>query len=205
MRFHEFYRFQEGKIIEVQALWDIPELMMQSNSWPMAPTLGREWCIPGPATMDGISDNSYDTEKSSSSVQIVIKMLEAMKKHPSQGGPELMEMDFYWHPKMNWYGPSGIGSGRGVEGFRNWHQIPFLNAMPDRGKYIDQSQSLNLFLAKPNFQNITSMHFYAWNKGLKCCQYYLRTKAKAATQKFTIAPSNSQESEEESECEACGS
>ena len=138
MRFHEFYRFQEGKIIEVQALWDIPELMMQSNSWPMAPTLGREWCIPGPATMDGISDNSYDTEKSSSSVQIVIKMLEAMKKHPSQGGPELMEMDFYWHPKMNWYGPSGIGSGRGVEGFRNWHQIPFLNAMPDRGKYIDE-------------------------------------------------------------------
>ena len=138
MRFHEFYRFQEDKIIEVQALWDIPELMMQSNSWPMAPTLGREWCIPGPATMDGISDNSYDTEKSSSSVQIVIKMLEAMKKHPSQGGPELMEMDFYWHPKMNWYGPSGIGSGRGVEGFRNWHQIPFLNAMPDRGKYIDE-------------------------------------------------------------------
>ena len=138
MRFHEFYRFQEGKIIEVQALWDIPELMMQSNSWPMAPTLGREWCIPGPATMDGISDNSYDTEKSSSSVQIVIKMLEAMKKHPSQGGPELMEMDFYWHPKMNWYGPSGIGSGRGVEGFRNWHQIPFLNAMPDRGKYTDE-------------------------------------------------------------------
>ena len=138
MRFHEFYRFQEGKIIELQALWDIPELMMQSNSWPMAPTLGREWCIPGPATMDGISDNSYDTEKSSSSVQIVIKMLEAMKKHPSQGGPELMEMDFYWHPKMNWYGPSGIGSGRGVEGFRNWHQIPFLNAMPDRGKYIDE-------------------------------------------------------------------
>ena len=49
------------------------------------------------------------------------------------------------------------------------------------------------------------MHFYAWNKGLKCGQYYLRTKAKAATQKFTIAPSNSQENEEESECEACGS
>ncbi len=138
MRFHEFYRFQEDKIIEVQALWDIPELMTQSNSWPMAPSLGCEWCIPGPATMDGISDYSYDIEKSSSSVQIVIKMLEAMKKHPSQGGPELMEMDFYWHPKMNWYGPSGIGSGRGVEGFRNWHQIPFLNAMPDRGKYIDE-------------------------------------------------------------------
>ena len=75
----------------------------------------------------------------------------------------------------------------------------------DRGAFICQSQSLNLFVEKPDFKTLTSMHFYAWNKGLKCGQYYLRTKAKAATQKFTIAPSNSQESEEESECEACGS
>ena len=64
----------------------------------------------------------------------VLGMADAMKKHPSEGGPEIMKMDYYWHPKMNWYGPSAIGSGRGVEGFRNWHQIPFLNAMPDRGK-----------------------------------------------------------------------
>ena len=134
MRFHEFYCFKGDKIIEVQALWDIPELMMQSDSWPMAPSLGREWCVPGPATMDGISDKPYDLEKSNSSMEHILGMADAMKKHPSQGGPEIMKMDYYWHPKMNWYGPSAIGSGRGIEGFRNWHQIPFLNAMPDRGK-----------------------------------------------------------------------
>ena len=49
-----------------------------------------------------------------------------------------MEMSKFWHPKMNWYGPSGIGTGRGIEGFRKWHQIPFLDAMPDRGKFVDQ-------------------------------------------------------------------
>ena len=38
----------------------------------------------------------------------------------------------YWHPKMNWYGPSGIGTNRRIQGFRNWHQIPFLAAMPNR-------------------------------------------------------------------------
>jgi predicted ester cyclase len=65
-------------------------------------------------------------------------MLAYMKRHPSQGGPEVMEMSRFWHPKMNWYGPAGIGTGRGIAGFRNWHQIPFLNAMPDRGKYIDE-------------------------------------------------------------------
>ena len=37
---------------------------------------------------------------------------------------------------MNWYGPAGIGTGRGIEGFRNWHQIPFLAGMPDRGSKV---------------------------------------------------------------------
>ena len=57
-----------------------------------------------------------------------------------------------------------------------------------RGKYICQSQSLNLFLADPDFQKLTSMHFFSWRKGLKTGQYYLRTKAAAAAQKFTIEP-----------------
>ncbi len=39
---------------------------------------------------------------------------------------------------MNWYGPAGIGSARGISGFRNWHQIPFLNGMPDRGQYLEE-------------------------------------------------------------------
>ena len=43
MRFHEFYCFEENRVTEVQALWDIPEVMMQAGAWPMAPSLGREW------------------------------------------------------------------------------------------------------------------------------------------------------------------
>lgn len=49
-----------------------------------------------------------------------------------------MEMERFWHPKMSWYGPAGIGTGRGIKGFRNWHQIPFLKGMPDRGRYVDE-------------------------------------------------------------------
>jgi predicted ester cyclase len=86
--------------------------------------------------LDGVSDKPYDAKKSNSSIEHILGMADAIKKYPSEGGPEVMKMDYYWHPKMNWYGPSGIGSGRGVEGFRNWHQIPFINAMPDRGKYV---------------------------------------------------------------------
>ena len=47
-------------------------------------------------------------------------------------------MPKFWHPKFNWYGPSGIGTGRGIEGFRRFHQVPFLNAMPDRGQRVDE-------------------------------------------------------------------
>jgi predicted ester cyclase len=138
MRFHEFYRFVDGKIVEIQSLWDIPEVMMQANAWPMAPSLGLEYHIPGPATLDGHVPSPWDAEKSNQSCQHIIDMLTHMKRHPTQGGPEVMEMPKFWHPKMTWYGPAGIGTGRGIAGFRNLHQIPFLNAMPDRGQYVDE-------------------------------------------------------------------
>ena len=138
MRFHEFYRFENGRITEMQALWDIPEVMMQVGAWPMVPSLGREFCIPAPASGDGLVREARDASLSEASRQIIIGMLEHMKRHPSKGGPEVMEMPRFWHPRMNWYGPAGIGTGRGIEGFRNWHQIPFLNGMPDRGGKVDQ-------------------------------------------------------------------
>jgi ribonucleotide reductase alpha subunit len=58
----------------------------------------------------------------------------------------------------------------------------------DRGAYICQSQSLNLWLEDPNYGTLTSMHFYAWKKGLKTGIYYLRRKAKHFAQQFSIEP-----------------
>lgn len=138
LRFHEFYRFENGRIVEMQALWDLPEVMMQAGAWPMSPSLGREWHVPGPATCDGIVPGPYDASAGAETCRHIVGMLEHLKRHPSQGGPEVMEMDRFWHPKMSWYGPAGIGTGRGQRGFRHWHQIPFLNAMPDRGQYLDE-------------------------------------------------------------------
>lgn len=138
MRFHEFFRFEDGQVTEIQALWDLPEVMMQADAWPMAPSLGREWHVPGPATQDGLMSGPHDEVASMESCRLIISMLEHMKRHPSQGGPDVMEMPRFWHERMTWYGPSGIGTGRGVKGFRDWHQIPFLNGMPDRGQFVDQ-------------------------------------------------------------------
>ncbi|MGR3493218.1 MAG: ester cyclase, partial [Shimia sp.] len=136
MRFHEFYRIENGCCVEIQALWDIPELMMQAGAWPMAPSLGREMYVPGPAPQDGLGP--HDPATADASCQHIVDMLTAMKRHPREGGPDVMEMPRFWHPRMNWYGPAGIGTGRGIAGFRNWHQIPFLAGMPDRGQYLDE-------------------------------------------------------------------
>jgi len=62
-----------------------------------------------------------------------------------------------------------------------------------RGYFIDQSQSLNLFMENANFSKLTSMHFYAWKSGLKTGMYYLRTKAAADAIKFTLDNSKKQE------------
>lgn len=56
----------------------------------------------------------------------------------------------------------------------------------DRGAFIDQSQSLNIHIAEPNYGKLTSMHFYAWKQGLKTGMYYLRTKPAASAIKFTV-------------------
>ena len=78
----------------------------------------------------------------------------------------------------------------------------------DRGVYICQSQSMNLWMKNPNYKKLTSMHFFSWRKGLKTGLYYLRTEAKAAPQQFTIEPkmnSLNKSQEDDEECLMCGS
>ena len=78
----------------------------------------------------------------------------------------------------------------------------------DRGAFICQSQSLNLWLEDPNYNTMTSMHFYSWKQGLKTGIYYLRRKAKHQAQQFTVEPEkNTSEQKPEQEdhdiCEMC--
>jgi ribonucleoside-diphosphate reductase alpha chain len=72
----------------------------------------------------------------------------------------------------------------------------------DRGAYICQSQSLNLWVEEPTYSSLTSMHFYSWSKGLKTGIYYLRRKAKHQAQQFTIEP-KVEEKNNLNDCELC--
>ncbi len=68
-------------------------------------------------------------------------------------------------------------------------QRTLIDMSADRGAFICQSQSLNLFVEQPNFAKLSSMHFYTWKKGLKTGMYYLRTKAATDAVKFTVESS----------------
>ena len=126
MRFHDFVRVVGGRVVEMQSLWDLPELMMQAGVWPMAPSLGREWHVPGPTTQDGLRVSGDGAR----ALRIVEDMLAGLGNDPA--GTPRAEMARFWHEGCSWYGPSGIGTARGIDGFRRHHQAPFLGAMPDR-------------------------------------------------------------------------
>ena len=65
-------------------------------------------------------------------------------------------------------------------------QKDLIDMAADRGAFIDQSQSLNIFMESPTYAKMTSLHFYAWEKGLKTGMYYLRSKAGADAVQFTV-------------------
>jgi ribonucleoside-diphosphate reductase alpha chain len=90
------------------------------------------------------------------------------------------------------------------EKYKTVWEIPMkalIDMSADRGVYICQSQSLNLWLEDPNYNSLTAMHFYSWSKGLKTGIYYLRRRAKHNAQQFTIEPTKN--TSEDNKCEMC--
>jgi ribonucleoside-diphosphate reductase alpha subunit len=87
--------------------------------------------------------------------------------------------------------------------YRTVWEIPqksILDMAADRGAYVDQSQSLNIFMENPSVAKLSSMHFYGWKKGLKTGMYYLRTRAKAKPQQVTVTPASVPTEEDKLAC-----
>lgn len=82
-------------------------------------------------------------------------------------------------------------------------QKHLINMSVDRSIFVDQSQSLNIFMAKPTISKLSSMHFYTWKAGLKTGMYYLRTKSASQAQKFTVSNENVSETSIVKEQQLC--
>ncbi len=137
LRYNEMHRLAEGRIVASCIFIDYLALLHQLGYWPLAPSLGAEGRWLAPRTQDGLLFAAQDASASRASHELVGAMGAGLGKfnqgRPDRASLDEMEQIRYWHPNFLWYGPAGIGTTRGLRGFEDYHQIPFLVAVPDRG------------------------------------------------------------------------
>jgi hypothetical protein len=131
LRFGEFYRIEDGRIAEARILLDLIDLARQAGVRLLPPSSGLELLVPGPRNSTGILLACGDDADPSPCLPLVEAMIGGLGRY-NQQDLRSMGMEQYWQPYMMWYGPCGIGTSRGIDGFQRHHQQPFLVAFPDR-------------------------------------------------------------------------
>lgn len=131
LRFGEFYRIENGRIVEARILLDLIDLARQAGVRLLPPSSGLELLVPGPRNATGILLESPPDAGPSACLPLVEAMIGGLGRY-NQQDLRSMGMEQYWQPDMMWYGPCGIGTSRGIDGFQTHHQKPFLVAFPDR-------------------------------------------------------------------------
>lgn len=131
LRYSELVKICDGRIRQCYMFPDFLDAMQQAGVYPLRPSLGHAGLMMPPSGMDGLCREDHDPAYSAMTVQLVMDMLDCLRKYD---GNSLTSMDLenYWHPDFMWYGPGGIGTTRGIAGFRQHHQGPFLQGFPDR-------------------------------------------------------------------------
>jgi predicted ester cyclase len=131
LRYGEFHEFDDGDIVQTRLIVDVLDVMRQAG-YTFFPALAPEVVIPGPTTQDGVLLDEQDPEESEQTMELVEGMLFDGLNSFEEEGLENMGMERYWHEDFMWYGPAGIGTTRGIDGFQEYHQNPFLEVFPDR-------------------------------------------------------------------------
>ena len=131
MRICEAHQLKEDKIIKSYVLIDTVDFIRQAGFWPINPSLGIEEMWPGPITGDGTTNENLDVNLSFASLEQALTMQRSLNIKP-ETEPGITKdaireklinhpQKEYWHPKMMWYGPCGIGTARGLTGLSLIH------------------------------------------------------------------------------------
>lgn len=131
LRFGEFYKIVDGRIVDAYVILDWIDLMRQAGVNPLPPARGIEGLCPGPGTKDGVMLAAMPAEQGAESLALVERMIfEGM--HGFDGVDHAtMNMDRYFTKNLLWYGPGGIGTTRSFDGFMRFHEEPWNEAFPD--------------------------------------------------------------------------
>lgn len=128
LRYCEFNRVEDGRIVETAMFCDIPHLMMQAGQNPFPPQTGAMLVQPGPRTHTGLCYDLQDPARGETSLA-AINALISNPTASSQNIDEATRLARVWHDDMIWWGPGGIGATYTIERYIRQHSIPFGNAL----------------------------------------------------------------------------
>ncbi|MEM7348770.1 MAG: ester cyclase [Chloroflexota bacterium] len=158
-RFGEFCRVENGKIMEIRIIIDLPDLLRQSGITLMPLSYGRDIWIPGPIAGDGICLDEQDPIESRKTFNLVTEMIFGGlnkydgKSQASQG------LERFWHSDLVWHGSVGIGSAYGLAEFKQNAQGPIVNAFPDRRGVGHQARiAEGAFAASTGWPSLAGTH-----------------------------------------------
>jgi predicted ester cyclase len=158
LRFGEFYRVENGAIVEARILVDLIDLLRQTGIRVLPVPTGVETLVPGPQDHAGLLHQAQLPEATAQSMALVESMIGGLHQFKN-GSLKSMGMHAHWSEQMMWYGPAGIGSSRCVEGFQVHHQKPFLVAFPDRKGGNHRSRiAEGAYVASTGWPSITATH-----------------------------------------------
>ena len=133
LRYCEFNKVENGKIIETAMFFDIPHVMLQVGLNPFPPQTGAHFVQPGPMTHEGLLFEEQDMEEGEKTLASINFMIEDIKGWKHSGKISLVdELRASWNEDMIWWGPAGIGSSYTIERYAEQHSGPFRAGFKDR-------------------------------------------------------------------------
>ena len=161
LRFGDFYKVEDGLITDCFVILDMIGLMQQAGVNLLPPCCGEDSPVPGPESNDGVLLSEQSDTESEKSAQLVVEMIaDLMRFDPAIEDYSVMRHERCWHEDMKWYGPAGIGTTYGIEGFIEHHQRPFLTAFPDRragDKHVARPADGN-YVASTGWPSVDATH-----------------------------------------------
>lgn len=159
IRWGEFYRLEQGKIVEIYCLLDLVDLMQQAGYQVLPPSRGADSTYPAPRANDGILLEAQNEQVSAYSRDHLRRFIFDGLNNYDQAELESMGMADFFHLDVRWYGPGGIGACLSLKEFEDFHQQPWLVAYPDR-----QVQNLDALIAEgcysgaPGWSGVKATH-----------------------------------------------
>ena len=133
LRYCEFHRVEQGKILESSLYFDLPHLMIQAGMNPFPNATGQHLIQPGPMTHDGLLFKAQDTAQGQHTLRIINQMINQLGQWQSKLSLE-DELRQSWSDNMIWWGPAGIGASYTIERYAKQHSAPFRAGLTDRSK-----------------------------------------------------------------------